>query len=126
MAHPKCVTMPHLGASTDEAEVNCAVMVSDQVRDFLDHGHVRNAVNFPELVAPRQSSHRCLCACAASDQAVARVSETLAQAGVAVAALASATKGGLTYVVADTTGLVPASALDRLTALDGVTMVRAI
>lgn len=124
--HPKCVTMPHLGASTAEAEDNCAVMVADQVRDFLDHGHVRNAVNFPELVAPRQSSHRCVCACVASDQAVAHVNETLAQAGVAVAGLASATKGGLTYVVADTTGPVPASALDRLAALEGVSMARAI
>ena len=45
--HPKCVTMPHLGASTAEAEDNCAIMVADQVRDFLEHGHVRNAVNFP-------------------------------------------------------------------------------
>jgi D-3-phosphoglycerate dehydrogenase len=126
MRHPKCVTMPHLGASTAEAEDNCAVMVADQVRDFLDHGHVRNAVNFPELVAPRQSSHRCLCACAGSDQAAAQVNETLAQAGVTVAGLASATRGGLTYVVADTTGPVPASALDRLAALDGVSMARAI
>lgn len=126
MKHPKCVTMPHLGASTAEAEDNCAVMVADQVRDFLDHGHVRNAVNFPELVAPRQTSHRCLCACTASDQAAAQVNETLAQAGLTVAGLASATKGGLTYVVADTTGPVPASALDRLAALDGVSMTRAI
>ena len=126
MKHPKCVTMPHLGASTVEAEDNCAVMVADQVRDFLDHGHVRNSVNFPELVAARQSSHRCLCACVASDQAAAQVTETLAQAGATVAGFTSATKGGLTYLVADTNGPVPASALDRLAALDGVTMVRAI
>lgn len=124
--HPKCVTLPHLGASTAEAEDNCAVMVADQVRDFLDHGHVRNAVNFPELVAPRQSSHRCLCACAASDQAAAQVTETLAQAGVVVAGFASATKGTMTYVVADTNVPVPAAALDRLAALEGVAMVRAL
>jgi D-3-phosphoglycerate dehydrogenase / 2-oxoglutarate reductase len=124
--HPKCVTMPHLGASTAEAEDNCAVMVADQVRDFLDHGDVRNSVNFPELVVARQSPHRCLFACAASDHAVARISDTLAQAGVSVAGLATATRNALMYVVADTGAPVPSGALERLAALDGVSMVRAL
>jgi D-3-phosphoglycerate dehydrogenase len=126
MAHPKCVTMPHLGASTAEAEDNCAVMVADQVRDFLDNGDVRHSVNFPELVAPRRAAHRCLCACIASDQAAARIADTLAQAGVTVVGFATATRNALMYVVADTNLPVPASALERLTALDGVSMVRAL
>jgi D-3-phosphoglycerate dehydrogenase len=126
LGHPKCVTMPHLGASTAEAEDNCAVMVADQVRDFLDHGLVQNSVNFPEMVAPRQAAHRCLCACTASDQAAGRISETLAQAGVSVAAFASSTRNALMYVVADTSAPVPAGVLERLAALDGVCMVRAM
>jgi D-3-phosphoglycerate dehydrogenase len=126
LGHPKCVTMPHLGASTAEAEDNCAVMVADQVRDFLDHGLVQNSVNFPEMVAPRQAAHRCLCACTASDQAAGRISETLAQAGVSVAAFASSTRNALMYVVADTSAPVPAGVLERLAALDGVCMVRAL
>ena len=126
MNHPKCVTFPHLGASTAEAEDNCAVMVADQVREFLEHGSIRNSVNFPELVAPRQTAHRCLCVCAASDQAGARIAETLAQAGVTVAGVTTATRNALMYVVADTNAPVPSTALERLADLDGVTMVRAI
>lgn len=126
ISHPKCVTLPHLGASTAEAEENCAVMVADQVREFLDHGHVRHSVNFPELNAPRKTAHRCICACAESDQAITQIAETLAQAGVVVAGLATATKHALTYVVADTHAPVPAVALDRLAALEGMFMVRAI
>jgi D-3-phosphoglycerate dehydrogenase len=56
--HPKVVTLPHLGASTHEAEENCAVMVADTVRDFLENGNVRNSVNFPEVVLPRTSRRR--------------------------------------------------------------------
>ena len=52
MGHPRVIATPHLGASTGEAEENCAVMVSDQVRDFLLSGEVRNAVNFPEAIMP--------------------------------------------------------------------------
>jgi D-3-phosphoglycerate dehydrogenase len=126
LGHPKCVTMPHLGASTAEAEDNCAVMVADQVRDFLDHGYVRNSVNFPELVVPRQAPHRTLFACVASDQAAARISDTLAQAAVPVAGIATATRNALMYLVADTGVPVPSAALERLAALDGMCMVRAI
>ena len=126
MTHPKCVTMPHLGASTAEAEDNSAVMVADEVRDYLDHGHVRNSVNFPELVAPRQSAHRCVCACVASDQAAAHVTETLAHAGVTVTGVATSTRNTLMYLVADTNAPVPASALERLAALEGVCRVRAL
>lgn len=123
--HPKCVTTPHLGASTAEAEDNCAIMVADQVRDFLEHGHVRNAVNFPDLVAPRQTAHRCVCACVASEHAAATVTSAFAEAGVAVEAWASATKG-VTYIVADVTAPVPAAVLERLRAIDGLLMLRQI
>lgn len=126
LRHPKCVSLPHLGASTVEAEDNCAVMVADQVRDFLDHGHVRNAVNFPELVAPRQTAYRCVCGCAASDQAATRVAEALTQAGVMIAGLASASSDSVTYVVADTTAQVPSAALEQLASLEGMLMVRVI
>ena len=60
--HPKCITFPHLGASTEEAEENCAIMVADQIRGFLEHGDVHNSVNFPEVHLPRASPHRLVCA----------------------------------------------------------------
>ena len=51
--HPKVVTLPHLGASTGEAEENCAVMAAEQLREFLENGNIRNSVNYPEAVMPR-------------------------------------------------------------------------
>ena len=56
--HPKVVALPHLGASTGEAEENCAVMVADTLRDFLENGNIRNSVNFPEAVLPRTGATR--------------------------------------------------------------------
>ena len=125
LKHPKCVTLPHLGASTLEAEDNCATMVADEVRAYLEHGDVHNAVNFPELVVPRHSVHRCACVCVASDQAATRVADAIASADVGVEGWAGATRG-VTYVVADTRDPVRAETIDRLRALGGVLSVRLI
>lgn len=124
--HPKCVTLPHLGASTVEAEDNCAVMVADQVRDFLDRGDVRNAVNFPTLAGPARFEHRCVYAGTAAAQPAAAVAAALQAAGVAVSASTSATRGELTYGVVDTDAGIPAAAVDAIRALDGVVMVRVV
>ncbi len=56
--HPRVITLPHLGASTEEAEENCAIMVAEQLRDYLENGNVRNSVNFPELVMSRGGQHQ--------------------------------------------------------------------
>lgn len=124
--HPKCVTLPHLGASTAEAEDNCAVMVADEVRDFLEHGHVRHAVNFPEIAVPPQAAHRCVCVCTASDQANARVAEALAETGVSVAGLAGATRGDVSVVVVDTAAELPEAAHTRLGRLEGLLSMRVL
>ena len=56
--HPRCITLPHLGASTREAEENCAIMVADQLRDYLENGNITNSVNFPEIQLPRNGGYR--------------------------------------------------------------------
>src|SRR6185369_7479877 len=58
LQHARVVALPHLGASTREAEENCAVMVADQLRDYLEHGNIANAVNFPNVAMPRESAWR--------------------------------------------------------------------
>ena len=122
--HPKCITLPHLGASTEEAEENCAVMVADQIREFLEHGNVHNAVNFPEVNLPRATAHRVVCAGAASIAGC--VSDLLRGAGLTVHGMATQTRGELAYLVADLDTAVPAKVLQDLAALDGVRMVRQI
>lgn len=123
--HPKCVTLPHLGASTAEAEDNCAVMVADQVRDFLERGDVRNAVNFPQVVAASHFTHRCIYAGTAS-HAAAAVAAAFEAAGVSVTALTSASRGDLTYTVIDTAQQLPAAVVEQMRELDGIFMVRVI
>jgi D-3-phosphoglycerate dehydrogenase len=123
--HPKCVTLPHLGASTAEAEDNCAVMVAEQVRDFLERGDVRNSVNFPTVIAAGEFAHRCICAGAGTHTAAA-VAAMLDASKVSVTASTSATRNNLTYAVLDTTAVLPDAVADELSRIDGVAMVRVI
>lgn len=124
--HPKCVTLPHLGASTREAEDNCAVMVADEVRDFLERGDVRHSVNFPHVVTASSFTHRFVYSGAASGLPITAVATTLEAAGIAVTASVSGTKGELVYGVVDTAAPVIAALADQVRRLDGMTMVRVI
>lgn len=123
--HPRCVTLPHLGASTVEAEDNCAVMVAEQVRDFLERGDVRNSVNFPQVVAASHFRHRCVYA-GTTSHAAAAVAAAFEAAGVSVTALTSASRGDVTYTVIDTASGLPAAVVDQMRRLDGIFMVRVI
>ena len=123
--HPKCVTLPHLGASTEEAEENCAVMVADQIREFLEHGHVHNSVNFPEVQLARTTAHRLVCATSAQG-AAGRISDGLKQAGVGIETMANVSRGGLTYFVADVDTAPAAPLIEELGKSDGVLMLRAL
>jgi D-3-phosphoglycerate dehydrogenase len=125
ISHPKCVTLPHLGASTVEAEDNCAVMVAEQVRDFLERGDVRNSVNFPTIVAAGQFTHRCVYAGTVAHTA-ASVATTLEAAGVAITASTSASRADLTYAVIDTDRALSPGLAQQLRGLDGISMVRVI
>lgn len=123
--HPKCVTLPHLGASTEEAEDNCAVMVADQVRDFLDRGDVRNSVNFPTLVAAATFTHRTICSGAGTHTAAA-VAAALDAAKISVAGSTIASRNNVTYAVLDTSERLPDAVADQLRRLEGIAMVRVI
>lgn len=122
--HPRCVTMPHIGASTVEAEDNCAVMVADEVRDFLDRGDVRHSVNFPTVVGAATFTHR-LCFATTRPEATAAIAAALSAAGIAATASVSATRGELTYSQIDTATAVPDALQAALRAIEGVVMVRA-
>lgn len=122
LRHPKCVTLPHLGASTEEAEENCAIMVADQVRDFIEHGNVHNSVNFPEVSLPRATPYRIVCA---SQAAVAgQLSDALRASGVAIRAMANVSRGDVSYLVADLEAVPPPTLADDLMKLNGVLMAR--
>jgi D-3-phosphoglycerate dehydrogenase len=124
--HRRCVTLPHLGASTEEAEENCAVMVVDQVRDFLENGNIRNAVNFPEVVVPRSTDHRLVCANANLPSMLGQISDVFGQAGLNIHDMVNSSRGDVAYTVIDLDEPVPESVAAKIAGIKGVLMTRLV
>jgi D-3-phosphoglycerate dehydrogenase len=124
MEHPGVILLPHLGASTGEAEENCAVMVADQVRDYLLDGTIRHAVNFPDVDLPRESRWRIAIANANVPNMVGGISHELAAARLNIATMTNKSRGDLAYTLVDVDSDVPAPVVKAIGAIDGVLMVR--
>ncbi|MFM2109330.1 MAG: phosphoglycerate dehydrogenase [Steroidobacteraceae bacterium] len=123
--HPRVVTLPHLGASTGEAEENCAVMVADTLRDYLESGNVRHSVNFPETVLPRvPGTSRIAVANSNVPNMVGQMSTLLASAGINIAELLNKSRGELAYTLIDAEGAIDPALLGRIRAIDGVLSAR--
>lgn len=124
--HPRVIALPHLGASTQEAEDNCAVMVAEQVRDFLENGNIRNSVNFPEVVMARESAYRMIIANANVPNMLGQISEAFGQAGINIHDMVNRSRGELAYTVVDLDAPVPAALRDQVAAIPGVLSARAL
>jgi D-3-phosphoglycerate dehydrogenase len=125
--HAKVVALPHLGASTGEAEENCAIMVADTLRDFLENGNVRNSVNFPEAVLPRTAgATRLAIANENVPNMVGQISTALAADKLNIADLLNKSRGDLAYTLIDVDGEVPQATLQRLGDIGGVLTVRKV
>jgi D-3-phosphoglycerate dehydrogenase / 2-oxoglutarate reductase len=125
--HPKVVALPHLGASTLEAEENCAVIVADTLRDFLEHGNVRNSVNFPEAIMPRTAdAARLSIANENVPNMVGQISTALAAANLNIADLLNKSRGELAYTLIDVDGQIPSAVVEKLRSIEGVLAVRAL
>jgi len=124
IAHPKVIALPHLGASTEEAEENCAVMVAENVKDFLENGNIRYSVNFPEAVMPRDGTYRITVANANVPNMVGQITTCLANAGLNIEDLLNKSRGELAYTVVDLDGPVTEDTLGCLRAIEGVLTLR--
>jgi D-3-phosphoglycerate dehydrogenase len=124
LRHPKIVTLPHLGASTREAEDNCAVMVAEQLRDYLEHGNIANAVNFPAVAMARESNYRVAIANANVPNMLGQISTAMAQAGLNIHTMVNKSRGEMAYTLVDVDSPAPDSVLATLRAIDGVLAVR--
>jgi D-3-phosphoglycerate dehydrogenase len=122
--HPRFVALPHLGASTEEAEENCAIMVADQVGDYLENGNILNAVNFPNIAMPRESGFRLAIANANVPNMLGQISTALAEAGLNIHNMVNKSRGDLAFTLVDVETAVPQSVIDKLTAIGGVLRVR--
>jgi len=118
------IVLPHLGASTREAEENCAIMVADQVRDYLLDGTIVNAVNFPDVTLPRESPYRIAIANANVPNMVAQVSHVMAQSGLNISTMTNKSRGGVAYTLVDVDSGVPRPVIDGIAGLGGVLKVR--
>ncbi|MFU8896504.1 MAG: phosphoglycerate dehydrogenase [Gammaproteobacteria bacterium] len=124
-SHPKVIALPHLGASTREAEENCAIMVAENLRDFLENGNIRHSVNFPEAVLPRvEGGVRLAIANANVPNMVGQISTALASAGLNISDLLNKSRGDVAYTLADVDGQVPAEVLEKIGSIPGVLSLR--
>ncbi len=125
--HSKVVALPHLGASTEEAEENCAIMVADTLRDFLENGNVRHSVNFPEAILPRTAgATRIAIANENVPNMVGQISTALAADKLNIADLLNKSRGDLAYTLIDVDGPVPEQTIQRLNEIEGVLSVRKV
>jgi D-3-phosphoglycerate dehydrogenase len=126
LGDPGVVALPHLGASTDEAEENCAVMVVDQVREYLEQGAIANAVNFPNVDMPRESPYRVAIANANVPNMLGQISTAMALAGLNIHNMVNKSRGEMAYTLVDVDSPVPEAAVAAIAAIAGVLSVRAI
>jgi len=124
--HSKVITLPHLGASTVEAEENCAIMVADQLKDFLENGNIHNSVNFPEIRLARIGDVRLSIANKNLPDMVAQISHVLGQAGVNIQHMSNESRGDLAYTLMDLDKAINENALSQIKAIEGVLSARQI
>jgi D-3-phosphoglycerate dehydrogenase len=123
-SHERVIALPHLGASTREAEENCAVMVVDQLRDYLENGNIENAVNFPNVQMARESAYRVAIANANVPNMLGQISTTMAQAGLNIHNMVNKSRGEMAYTLVDVDSPVAGPVLAELRAIQGVLSVR--
>jgi D-3-phosphoglycerate dehydrogenase len=124
IAHPKVVALPHLGASTGEAEENCAVMVAENLKDYLENGNIRFSVNFPETIIPRLGAYRITVANANVPNMVGQISTCLARANLNIEDLLNKSYGDLAYTIVDLDSPVSDETIAELRCIDGVLALR--
>jgi D-3-phosphoglycerate dehydrogenase / 2-oxoglutarate reductase len=124
LTNPRVLALPHLGASTREAEDNCAVMVVDQLRDYLEHGNITNAVNFPAVSMPRESQWRLAIANANVPNMLGQISTAMARAQLNIHNMVNKSRGEMAYTLVDVDSPVPEAVLAELRAIAGVLCVR--
>ncbi|HEX8987741.1 MAG TPA: phosphoglycerate dehydrogenase [Rhodocyclaceae bacterium] len=123
-SHPHVIALPHLGASTREAEENCAIMVADQVRDYLLDGNIVNSVNFPGVVMPRESAYRIAVANANVPNMVGQITAAMAEAKLNIHNMMNKSKKDVAYTLLDVDSKVPKKVIDAIAGIEGVLAVR--
>ena len=123
---PAVIGLPHLGASTGEAEDNCAVMVAEQIKDYIENGNITNSVNFPNVSMPRGDCCRLAVCNANVPNMVGQISTIMAQANLNIHDMINKSRGEIAYTIVDLDSQIPEDVLQTIKQLDGVMIARAI
>lgn len=124
---PKVVCVPHLGASTNESEVNCAIMAAQQIRNFFENGNIKNSVNFPAAEMDRNNGARICIASKQSSPVASQINALLEQAGIKVDNMLNKSRNEVSYTIIDTKDEVVASdVLNKIKSMEGVFNVRSL
>lgn len=124
--HPRIVALPHLGASTLEAEENCAVMVADQIQDYLESGNITNSVNFPEMKMPRAGASRIAISNSNVPNMVGQITSVLAGSGINIVDMLNKSRGDIAYNLLDLGTEVDKDIADKIGQIEGVLAVRIV
>ncbi len=125
--HPKVITLPHLGASTTEAEDNCAIMVAEQIKDYLENGNIRNAVNFPSIKMARSEKHyRLTIAHENIPNIIGPITNAIAEADVNIIDMLNRSLNQAAYTLIDTESKLSQTVIEQIKAFDGVLNVRCL
>ncbi len=126
LRHDKVIAIPHLGASTPESELNCAVMAVDQVRDFLENGNIKNSVNFPDTSMPRNGRYRLIIANKNIPKMVGNITAVLSDQDINIADMINKHRGDIAYNIIDIDGGINDDQIGKIREIEGVVMVRLI
>lgn len=124
--HERVITLPHLGASTKEAEDNCAIMVAEQVKTYLETGNISNSVNFPDVYMPRNDGFRLSVVNSNVPNMVGQISTALADAGLNIIDMLNKSRGEIAYTVVDVDSEITEATLSAIAAIKGVLSVRSM
>ena len=124
--HPRCLTLPHLGASTREAEENCAIMVADEIRAWLEDGNIINSVNFPEINLPHGDNPRLVVVNSNVPNMLGQISTDLAEAGLNIVDMLNKSRGDIAVTLIDLEAQPEQAVMDKIAAVDGVLSVRCL
>ena len=126
LGNDKVIPIPHLGASTPESEENCAIMAVEQIKNFLEFGNIKNSVNFPDCILPKNGAVRLTVANRNVPNMIGQISHVLADHSINIAYMLNKSKGDYAYTIIDIDGDIEETAINELKKIDNVIMVRVI
>ncbi len=123
---PGIVAIPHLGASTEESEDNCAIMAARELDEYLTNGNIQNSVNYPTVTMPRSGDVRICCLHENIPDVLSKITKVLSMGSANIENMTNKSRGNVAYTIVDITGSVNAESEELIRTIDGMIRIRII